>query len=166
MVSTATGWPRVCILWRGGVSCPLCAAWHSCDAAHWSKYHCYKQALLRYDLRCLKVTLNPNKNSCVLIVDGPTWKWKDYYAIHLTWKVKEILWHRFLVCLEFLSWVSLLEIWKFNKRVISAFVLFSWNHRYGIIYVDEPVMYSFIPIADLLYRSWTLSIFHLFEQSE
>ena len=28
----------------GGVSCPVSAAWHSCVAAHWSKYHCYKQA--------------------------------------------------------------------------------------------------------------------------
>ena len=54
----------VCILWRGGVSCPVSVY---CDgvrchvlylrhgipvwAAHWSKYHCYKQALSRYDLR-------------------------------------------------------------------------------------------------------------------
>ena len=59
--STATGRPRVWILWRGGVSCPVSAAWHSCVAAHWSKYHCYKQAPSRYDLRCLKAPLNPNK---------------------------------------------------------------------------------------------------------
>ena len=44
MESTATGRPRVCILWQGRVSCPLSAAWHSCLAAHWSKCHCYKQA--------------------------------------------------------------------------------------------------------------------------
>ena len=25
-----------------GVSCPVSAAWHSCVAAHWTKYHCYK----------------------------------------------------------------------------------------------------------------------------
>ena len=50
---TVTGW----------VSCPVSAAWHSCVAAHWSKYHCYKQAPLRYDLRCLKATLNPNNQT-------------------------------------------------------------------------------------------------------
>ena len=53
--------PHQCILWRGGVSCPVSAAWHSCVASHWSKYHCYKQASSWYDLRCLKATLNPNK---------------------------------------------------------------------------------------------------------
>ena len=63
MDSTATGRPCVCILWRGRVSCPVSAAWHSCVAAHWSKYHCYKQAPSRYDLRCLKATLNPNKQT-------------------------------------------------------------------------------------------------------
>ena len=63
MDSTATGRPRVCILWRGGVSCPVSAAWHFCVAAHWSKYHCYKQAPSWYDLRCFKATLNPNKQA-------------------------------------------------------------------------------------------------------
>ena len=63
MDSTATGRPRVCILWRGGVSCPVSAAWHFCVAAHWSKYHCYKQAPSWYDLRCFKATLNPNKQT-------------------------------------------------------------------------------------------------------
>ena len=58
MDSTATGRPRVCIL-----SCHVSTAWHSCVAAHWSKYHCYKQAPSRYDLRCLKATLNPNKQT-------------------------------------------------------------------------------------------------------
>ena len=37
------------------------AAWHFFVIAHWSKYHCYKQAPSRFDLRCLKATLNPNK---------------------------------------------------------------------------------------------------------
>ena len=63
MDSTATGWPRVCILWRGGVSCPVSAAWHFCVAAHWSKYHCYKQAPSWYDLRCFKATLNPKQTN-------------------------------------------------------------------------------------------------------
>ena len=27
-------------------------AWYSCVAAHWSKYHCYKQVPSWYDLRC------------------------------------------------------------------------------------------------------------------
>ena len=36
---------------------------NSCVAAHWSKYHCFKQALSQYDLRCLKATLNPNKQA-------------------------------------------------------------------------------------------------------
>ena len=35
MYNTMTGPPCVCILWRGGVSCPVSAAWHSCEAAHW-----------------------------------------------------------------------------------------------------------------------------------
>ena len=63
MDSTTTGRSRVCILWRGGVSCPVYAAWHSCVTAHWSKNHCFKQAPSRYDLRCLKATLNPNKQT-------------------------------------------------------------------------------------------------------
>ena len=37
MDSTATNRPCVCILWWGGVPCPMSAAWHSCVAAHWSK---------------------------------------------------------------------------------------------------------------------------------
>ena len=61
MESTATGRPCVCTLWQGVMSCPVSAAWHSCVAAHWSKYNCYKQAPSWYDLRCLKVRLNPNK---------------------------------------------------------------------------------------------------------
>ena len=44
----------------GGMPCPVSAAWHSCVAAHWSEYSCYKQAPSQYDLRCLKATLNPN----------------------------------------------------------------------------------------------------------
>ena len=43
-----------------GVSCRVSAAWHSCVAAHLSKY---KQAPPRYDLRCLKVTLNPKQTN-------------------------------------------------------------------------------------------------------
>ena len=48
-----------------GVGCPVLvsAAWHFCVAAHWSKYHCYKQAPSWYDLRCFKATLNPNKQT-------------------------------------------------------------------------------------------------------
>ena len=42
---------------------PVSEAWHSCVAAHWSMYHCYKEALSRYDLRRLKATLNPNKQT-------------------------------------------------------------------------------------------------------
>ena len=30
MDSTATGRPRVCILWQNGVSCSVSVAWHSC----------------------------------------------------------------------------------------------------------------------------------------
>ena len=48
---------------RGGVSCLVSAAWHSWVAAHWSKYHCYKQAPSRYDLRCLKTMLNQKKKT-------------------------------------------------------------------------------------------------------
>ena len=63
MDSTATGRPRVCILWRGGVSCPVSVAWHFYVAAHWSKDRCYKQATSSYDLRCFTATLNPNKQT-------------------------------------------------------------------------------------------------------
>ena len=70
---TTTGRPCVCILWRGGVSCPVSAAWHSCVAAHWLKYHCYKQAQLWYDLRCLKVTLNPNNNKNAIYAYSTSW---------------------------------------------------------------------------------------------
>ena len=47
-----------------------------CVATHWSKYHCYKQAPSRYDLRCFKTTLNPKTNwpvscgSCSWPVEG------------------------------------------------------------------------------------------------
>ena len=37
------------------------AAWHSCVAAHWLKYHCYKQASRDMTSDVLKATLNPNK---------------------------------------------------------------------------------------------------------
>ena len=47
------------------MSCPVSAAWHSCVAAHWSKYHCYKQASSRYDLKCFKATLNTNKQTAL-----------------------------------------------------------------------------------------------------
>ena len=72
----------VSILWRGGVSCPVSAAWHSCVAAHWLKYHCYKQAPSRYDLRCLKATLNPNQNKliyimCPFLVTLNEWVWLE-----------------------------------------------------------------------------------------
>ena len=50
------------------MSCPLSAAWHSSVAAHWSKYHCYKQAPSRYDLRYLKAMLNPNKQKSILAI--------------------------------------------------------------------------------------------------
>ena len=63
MDSTTTGQPCVWILSRGGVSCPVSAAWHSSVAAHWSKYHCYKQALSWYDLICLKAIFNLNKTN-------------------------------------------------------------------------------------------------------
>ena len=29
----------------GWVVISVSAAWHSCVAAHWSKFHCYKQAM-------------------------------------------------------------------------------------------------------------------------
>ena len=59
---------RVCVKGRVytvtvWVCSPVFAAWHSCVAAHWSTYHCYKQAPSQYDLRCLKATLNPNKQT-------------------------------------------------------------------------------------------------------
>ena len=57
--------------WRGRVSCLVSTACHSYVAVHWSKYHCYKQALSRYDLRCLKATFNPNKQS-------NSWWWPLY----------------------------------------------------------------------------------------
>ena len=62
MDSTTTDRPCVCILRQGGVSCPVSAAWHSFVTTHWSKYHCYNKAQSRYDLRCLKATLIPNKH--------------------------------------------------------------------------------------------------------
>ena len=69
--STVTGRPHVCILWWvGRVSCPVSAALHSCVAAHWSKYHCYKQAQSWYDLRCFKSDVKPkqtNKNGSLLM---------------------------------------------------------------------------------------------------
>ena len=42
----------VCKQWSVGVSCPVSVAWHSCVTAHWSKYHCYKQAQSQYNLGC------------------------------------------------------------------------------------------------------------------
>ena len=51
---TTTGLPSVCILWRGGLSCPVSAAWLSCVA---------KQVPSRFDHMCLKATWNPNKQT-------------------------------------------------------------------------------------------------------
>ena len=98
MDSTETGWPRVCILWRGGVSCPVSAAWHFCVTAHWSKYHCYKQALSQYDLRCFKATLNPKQTkqtSCYITFhfQNPNQDWLIHQSAfrHLRqWKTTEI----------------------------------------------------------------------------
>ena len=80
MDSTTTGRPCVWIPWRVGVSCPESVEWHSCVTAHWSKYHCYKQAPSRYDLRCLKAMLNfnPNRQTNVL----PHW---NTIIRHSTW---------------------------------------------------------------------------------
>ena len=48
----------------GYMSCPVSAAWHSCVAAHWSKYHFHKQAPSPNDLRCLKANLTPRDQKC------------------------------------------------------------------------------------------------------
>ena len=47
--------------WQVSNVSEVCDRWHFSVAAQWSKYHCYKQAPSRYDLKCLKATLNPNK---------------------------------------------------------------------------------------------------------
>ena len=100
MDSTATGWPRVCILWRGAVSCPVSAAWHFCVAAHWSKYHCYKQAPSWYDLRCFKATLNPNKQTNTWrVILNPNW---DYSSDSLSVQIKRI-WIKIVFNLQILE---------------------------------------------------------------
>ena len=58
---TVTGW--------GVMSCVCGMAF--CVAAHWSKYHCYKQASSWYDLRCLKATSIPNKQKIIVV----KWLW-------------------------------------------------------------------------------------------
>ena len=47
--------------------CPVSSAWHSCVAAH-SIIHCYKQAQPQYNLRCLKATLIPMRQTDISIV--------------------------------------------------------------------------------------------------
>ena len=74
-----------------GVGCRvLCLrhAWHFCVAAHWSKYHCYKQAPSWYDLRCLKATLNPNKQTNIFwygkskqITVESRWKFRPTWSL-------------------------------------------------------------------------------------
>ena len=49
-------------------------------AAHWSKYHCYKQALSQYDVRCLKAMVNPNNNYTHFV-----------YMVTCTYVVKEFV---------------------------------------------------------------------------
>ena len=87
MDSTATGRPRVCILWRGGVSCPVSAAWHFCVAAHWSKYHCYKQAPSWYDLRCFKLSdVKPKQTNKLILLHLATnnpW-FADFITLDMT----------------------------------------------------------------------------------
>ena len=53
-----------CLYTVTGRRCPVSVAWHSSVEAQTLKYHCYKQALSRNDLRCLKATLSPNKHIC------------------------------------------------------------------------------------------------------
>ena len=55
--------------WVRYVLCPVSAGWLSLVAAHWSKYHCYKQAPSwhMYDIRCFKAMLNPNKHTNLII---------------------------------------------------------------------------------------------------
>ena len=48
---------------RGVVPCPVSAVWHSCVAAHWSVYHCNKQAPSRFDIRCFKSYVKPKKTN-------------------------------------------------------------------------------------------------------
>ena len=46
LYSTTTGRPRVCILWRVGVPCPVSTAWYTPVWQHTlqssTKFHCYK----------------------------------------------------------------------------------------------------------------------------
>ena len=73
-----------CILWRGGVSCPVSAAWHFCVAAHWSKHHCYKQAPSWYDLRCFKATLKPKQTNKQIVHSTFQSRWSFF-----TWAMLE-----------------------------------------------------------------------------
>ena len=50
----------------GEVSCPVSAVWHSNVATHWSKYHCFKQTLLQYDLT-LKPYLTPTNKQTFMM---------------------------------------------------------------------------------------------------
>ena len=85
------GRPHVCILRRGGVPCPVSAAWQSCVAAQWSKYHCYKQAPLSYMTSDIKVTL--------ISINNKSAKW--HCGRHTTIKKNVVnydnLYERFLV---------------------------------------------------------------------
>ena len=108
--STTEGRPRVCILWRGGESCPVSAAWHSCVAAHWSNYYCYKQAPLD-----VKATLNLNKQT-TNNEDIPLLKQYVDFSLHkmsrlCLWIMACMIWYNF--CL--LSGKTLYI--HFNKRV-------------------------------------------------
>ena len=53
----ATGLPRVCILWWGGVLCLVSASWHSCVECH-----CCKQAPWWYDLM-FKSSVKPKQTN-------------------------------------------------------------------------------------------------------
>ena len=55
----------VCVYCDGVVCHVLCLRHGIFWAAHWSKYYCYKQAPSRYDLRCFKAMLNPNKPALI-----------------------------------------------------------------------------------------------------
>ena len=87
------GRPCVCIFWWGGLLSTVSAVWYSCVAAHWSKYHCYKQTPWSYDFRCLKVTINPNKqtinlhrglpNGIWIICEKPLFEFSKFWELFL-----------------------------------------------------------------------------------
>ena len=129
MDSTTAGWPCVCIQWWDGVSCLVSATWHSCVAAHWSSITATPS---QYDLRCLKATLNPNKQTNLVYCwcCRCSYIYVSVYSKFLVYSCLLVFSLLFALRLDgtitWSYWVIFLPIWVWKVLVITGSLTGSW----------------------------------------